>query len=220
MMKCAQTISGVLMIVGLAYLAGSVQSLVREYPVILGAVDTPPPPTPSTSTDPSTPAPDISGQPPAQQTPGAVNDDAEPGAVGDEDGEKAAPGDAGDAEYQARLDAPVPAGMLTLRQAQQLWIDGAYFVDARLKHEFEEGHVSGAAHLTPETITSKQGRAQMQTIPKDATVVVYCIGGEGCDASKNTMALMQQFGYTDIRIMGVGYDEWAAAGLPTERGDS
>lgn len=105
--------------------------------------------------------------------------------------------------------------MLTLRQAHQMWIDGAYFVDSRLREEYDAGHISLAAYLTAENMFSDEGEAEMQTIPPNAAVVIYCIGGEECDASKNTKALLEQFGYTDLYIMGVGYEEWAAAGLPT-----
>ena len=120
-----------------------------------------------------------------------------------------------DPEFDARLDAAVPDGMLTLRIAHQMWIDGAYFVDSRHKYEYDIGHVSGAAHLTAETFFSDAGEAEMTTIPPDASVVIYCVGGEQCDASHNTKALLEQFGYTDLWIMGVGFDEWEAAGLPT-----
>ncbi len=227
MIRCAQTISGVLMIVGLGFLAGSVQALLRDKPLILGVVATVPAaeraaspasdPASGRATDPATtpaitPASGAQNRPDTDPTPPATI----PGA------DSAAPvmgeGDSGEAEYEARLDAPVPAGMLTLRRAHQMWIDGAYFVDARRLDEYEAGHVSGAAHLTAENIVTRAGQDQLATIPPDAAVVIYCIGGEGCDASKNTMALMQQYGYTDMHIMGVGYDEWAAAGLPTDKG--
>ena len=97
-----------------------------------------------------------------------------------------------------------------------MWIDGAYFVDSRHKYEYDAGRVSGAAHLTAETFFTDAGQAEMQTIPPDAQVVIYCLGGDECEASKNTLALLQQYGYTNLSIMGVGYDEWAAAGLPTD----
>ena len=72
-----------------------------------------------------------------------------------------------------------------------------------------------AAYLTAETIFTDAGETEMQSIPPDAQVVIYCLGGDECDASLNTKAILEQFGYTNLAIMGVGYDEWAAAGLPT-----
>ena len=202
-MRCVHTIAGTLAIVGLGYIAGVGHSLVRTMPVILGpGTMTPPVPKADPKADP---------EPDPGLAPGlAPGSDAEPGQQAD-------PGQVGiDPDFDARLDAPVPEGMLTLRQAHQMWIDGAYFVDSRHKYEYDAGRVAGAAHLTAETFFTDAGEKEMQTIPPDAPVVIYCLGGDECEASKNTLALLQQFGYTNLSIMGVGYDEWAAAGLPTD----
>lgn len=195
-MKIMHTTTGVLAIVGLGYLAGVGHALLRDRPVILG-VDAPVK-APNQEDDPGLTTQPINDDTQAVSTPVVLT---------------------GDPDFNARLDAAVPQGMLTLRQAHQMWIDGAYFVDSRLRDEYDAGHVSLAAYLTAETMFSAEGEAEMQTIPPDASVVIYCIGGEECDASKNTRALLEQFGYTDLSIMGVGYDEWAAAGLPTSLGD-
>jgi rhodanese-related sulfurtransferase len=192
-----QTIGGVLAIVGLGYLCGIGQAFMRDVPVILGAQ-------PTTTNSSSLPEDADSviedtqvqvESDPIESTPNTVESPVDTDPL---------------------LDAPVPEGMLSLREALQLWNDGAYFIDSRLRDEFDAGHISGAAYLTAETFFSPEGEAEMTTIPPDATVVIYCIGGEECDASKNTLALLQQSGFTDLRIMGVGYDEWAAAGLETE----
>ena len=203
-MKCAHTIVGVFAIVGLGYLIGVGHSLVRTRPVILG---------PSSSTKTPEPSPD------PEQDPEPI-DQNEPASGNDEGTDQPAQASSDfSPESDPLLDAPVPDGMLTLRRASELWNEGAYFVDARLRHEYDEGHISLAAHLTAATIFSAEGEAQMQSIPPDATVVIYCLGGDECDASLNTQALLEQFGYTDLSIMGVGYDEWANAGLPTSLND-
>ncbi len=197
-MKCAHTVSGVLMIVGLGYLAGVGQALLRDRPVILGATTTTPTKAPPPQVEHPTPTDPPTSTPPASQAP----DEQDPAV-----------------EFDARLDAPVPEGMLTLRQAHQMWIDGAYFIDSRHRYEYDLGHISGAAYLTAESFFTDEGAAEMQTIPPDATVIIYCLGGDECEASKNTLALLQQSFYTDLSIMGVGYDEWEAAGLPIGRSD-
>ncbi|MBL4697757.1 MAG: hypothetical protein JKX70_02880 [Phycisphaerales bacterium] len=197
-MKCMQSITGVLAIVGLGYIAGVGHSLIRTKPVILGGSALIAP-----VSDVPIKAPD---EPVATDlTTGPTTDSAtgEP----DADPKKSA--------HDMLLDAPVPAGMLTLRQAHQMWLDGAYFIDSRLEHEYQEGHISLAAYLTTDTIFTDAGETEMQSIPPDAQVVIYCLGGDECDASLNTKAILEQFGYTNLAIMGVGYDEWAAAGLPT-----
>ncbi len=197
-MKCVQTIAGVLAIVGLGYIAGVGHSLVRELPVILGPAS-------------NTKAPDI--KPPGPNTP--ETDD--PGIVEPPETDPVSESDPESIpEFDPMLDAPVPEGMLSLRKAHQFWLEGAYFVDSRLRDEYDEGHIALAAYLTAETLFTDEGEAEMNTIPPDATVVIYCLGGDECDASLNTKAILEQFGFTDLSIMGVGYDEWAAAGLPTE----
>jgi rhodanese-related sulfurtransferase len=118
------------------------------------------------------------------------------------------------------IDAPVPEGTLTLREAHSLWDQGAYFLDARHDYEFEAGHIQYAAWLPAQLFDtdSEAAFAVMDSIPKDGTIVLYCVGGE-CDASKNTAAMLEQFGYTDLRIMGAGYEDWVNAGFPTATGD-
>ena len=117
----------------------------------------------------------------------------------------------------ALLDAPVPDGTLTLRQTKELWDKGAYFIDARLEHEFNEGHIKYASLLLAQWFDSDPDRAFAVTdsIPIDATIVIYCVGGE-CDASKNTAVWLEPLGYTDLRIMGAGYEHWVEAGFETE----
>jgi len=119
----------------------------------------------------------------------------------------------------ALLDAPVPEGSLTLREAKKLWDEGVYFIDARHEHEFEAGHIQYAAFLESQLFDTDIARANavMDSIPLDGTIVLYCVGGE-CDASKNTAAMLEQFGYTDLRIMGAGYEHWVAAGFEISTG--
>lgn len=119
----------------------------------------------------------------------------------------------------ALLDAPVPVGTLTLREARKLWEDGMYFIDARHDFEFEAGHIQYAALLPAQMFDSDIEHANrvMDSIPLDGTIVLYCVGGD-CDASKNTAALLEQYGYQDLRIMGAGYEHWVAAGFETSTG--
>lgn len=193
-MKCAQTMSGVLAIVGLGYLAGVGQSLLRDKPIILGSGATA---RVSESPNPVVDPKDTQTDP--AQDPNVLTPT-------DESHELEIP------------DLPVPDGMLTMRQAHAMWVEGAYFIDARHLHEYELGHISGAAHLNAETFFSDAGIAEMQTIPPDAPVVIYCVGGL-CDASENVLALLEQSGYSNLSIMGVGYEDWENAKLPTSLSD-
>lgn len=148
--------------------------------------------------------------------------DEQPSAVIEDDQPESSPPTQPTAAFTGNgvdLDAPVPDGTLTLRESHILWEEGAYFIDARHDYEFEAGHIQYAAWLPAQLFDtdSEAAFAVMDSIPKDGTIVLYCVGGE-CDASKNTAAMLEQFGYTDLRIMGAGYEDWVNAGFPTSTG--
>jgi len=110
----------------------------------------------------------------------------------------------------------VPEGMLTLAESRELWDRGAYFLDARHEDEFDLGHIEYAQWLPATRFdTDPEGALRViGSIPPDGTIVIYCVGGD-CDASENTAARLEHYGFTDLRIMGVGYSDWAQAGHPT-----
>ncbi|MBL4808846.1 MAG: rhodanese-like domain-containing protein, partial [Phycisphaerales bacterium] len=78
------------------------------------------------------------------------------------------------------LDAPVPEGSLTLREAKELWDLGVYFIDARHEYEFDAGHIKYAAFLESKLFDTdiERANAVMDSIPMDGTIVLYCVGGE------------------------------------------
>lgn len=222
-MRLIHTCSGLLSIIGAAFLFATAHAL------IIGPVDINPPPTKTDGAvkgDPNR----VRNATPAQESSQTQDDESEdPGAQirdlrdrtqsgGDEpprDSEQAAD----DGPSDELLDAPVPEGTLTLRQSHELWEQGAYFIDARHREDFEGGHIQYAAWL-PSTLFDtdpSSATAVISSIPPDATVVIYCVGGE-CDASHNTARRLAREGFTDLRIMGAGYAEWVAAGLPTNEG--
>lgn len=82
----------------------------------------------------------------------------------------------------------------------------AYFVDAREKNEYEEGHLRGAVNMPSSAIYANEG-AVTAIIPPDARVIVYCGGGQ-CEASHNVAdALRRDFGYMDVVIYTKGWEE-------------
>ena len=200
-MRLIHVFSGLLAIIGAAFLFGTAHALIRE-PVSIA-------PPPLNVGD--------------GNVKGAQNrePEVEPEIVGGGENEsETEPTDMG-SEKDRLLDAPVPEGMLTLRESYSLWEQGAYFLDARHEHEFEAGHIEYAAWLPATLFDSDSDRAfeVVDSMPMDATVVIYCVGGE-CDASKNTASRLHQIGFTDLRVMGSGYEDWVQAGLPIETGVS
>lgn len=181
----------VLAIIGLGTLAGIGHAMIAQ-PVSFSAPDLPAANTPS-----SVPV-ETSAEPTAEQP------DAEDSADGVID----------------PLDVRGPEGTLTLREAAALYDEGAYFIDARIQEEFDESHIPGAYFLPAQKIRTAEGLDELATIPPDLTVVIYCVGGD-CDASTNTRnaILRMGMGFTDVRILGVGFVDWVEAGLPVEHSD-
>lgn len=122
---------------------------------------------------------------------------------------------AGDAATAAAGDAgppPTPSGgKLTLEEARALWEQGAVFLDARTREEFDAGHILLAFWLPFDQVFTAHGAEVLPMIDPSGTVVIYCVGGD-CDASEQTaIRLEAELGFTDLRIMGAGYDDWVAA---------
>lgn len=210
-MRCMHITSGLLSIVGAAFLFGTVHALVID-PIDISKVDL------------NTDGDVKSGRNNPSDPPGGPGDTTPETDTGSGEPPVDPPVSEPPVEIEvsdAILDAPVPEGTLTLRQAHKLWEDGAYFIDARHEHEFEEGHIQYAAWLASSLFDTDSDRAFgiANSMPPESTVVIYCVGGE-CDASHNVARRLAQIGFTDLRIMGVGYTDWVAAGFPTEEGSA
>ena len=218
-MRCMQITSGLLSIIGAAFLFGTVHALIAK-PVDISKVDLGDANKPVVGAEPRVPKTDASK---GTETPPengvdetSIDEPAEQVVINTPE---EMPTDARIDENASGMDASVPEGTLTLQQSYDLWEQGAYFVDARHEHEFEAGHIEYAFWL-PSTLfdtDSDRAFAVVDRMPPDATVVIYCVGGE-CDASHNTARRLKQIGFSDLRIMGAGYDDWVAAGFPTEEG--
>ncbi len=85
---------------------------------------------------------------------------------------------------------------------------GAVVIDVREEGEFAEGHVAGALHIPIRTLA-----ANVDMVPSDVPVVVYCASGHR--AAIGTAAL-QMMGFTNVRSFPAGYGAWEAAGGATE----
>lgn len=114
------------------------------------------------------------------------------------------------------FDEAVRADHITMRQAYTLYEQGATFLDARHDYEFEAGRIAGAIFMPSTLLSSGEGIPQAYEIDPSQPVIIYCTGGD-CDASENTAVLLDALGMGfDIQILGKGYDDWAAVGLPVE----
>lgn len=111
----------------------------------------------------------------------------------------------------------LPAGHITVEQAQHLYSEGAVFVDARKKELYIEGHVPQAFRAD---MASFRGRepAIVSMVPKEMVLVVYC-GGGNCDESEHVAQLLDASGFKTIYIMHDGFPGWKAAGYEVESGE-
>jgi rhodanese-related sulfurtransferase len=88
-------------------------------------------------------------------------------------------------------------------------------VDARLKANFEIGHIPGAV-LLPATSSADELRAFAAQYPRDTAFVTYC-GSETCHMSLQLAELLVKIcGFTNVSHMPGGYAEYTLAGAATK----
>ena len=108
---------------------------------------------------------------------------------------------------------PVPLS-ITLAQAKMLFDRGqAVFVDARPPYEYVEAHIPGALNIPWEEI--EYYAAEVESLPRDSTIVVYC-AGESCDLSIHLGDHLAELGFGHVRVFFGGWLEWTDAGYPVE----
>jgi rhodanese-related sulfurtransferase len=93
-----------------------------------------------------------------------------------------------------------------------------WFLDARREDDFTAGHIAGALWMMHTRVSSGDGLDELAAFSSPELgdlLVIYCTGGD-CQASEDTAILLEQAGYGNMAIMEAGYDDWVAAGYPTE----
>jgi rhodanese-related sulfurtransferase len=120
---------------------------------------------------------------------------------------------------QGAGEAPPPAAepnapqRITLEQAHALFAaQKAVFVDAREAHEYADGHIAGALNIPYE---HQEDYVHLFEKLEDRPIVVYC-GGAECKESIHLGDNLSEFGYTPVYVFFGGWQEWLAAGRPTE----
>lgn len=126
---------------------------------------------------------------------------------------------------QPAPDQPVPVGgaeagasdtFIDLAQAKRFYDSlEADFIDAREPAQFRPGHIPGAYNLTQADFLGSVTPEALEYLDPARSVVIYCDGGD-CHASENVAILLQQAGFTSIRIMTDGFPAWVAAGYDVE----
>jgi len=124
-----------------------------------------------------------------------------------------------DTPDQSAAAEPAEGPYIGLETARALFDEGALFIDAREPAEFEHAHILGAINLTAQMVSSGKAAATIAELTEgfgyDYPIVIYCHGGD-CDASDNLAKLLLPMGFSNLRIMQAGFDEWQAAGFEVE----
>jgi rhodanese-related sulfurtransferase len=103
-------------------------------------------------------------------------------------------------------------GSVTWAQAKEQLRDGiTVIVDARAANHFAAGHIPDAVSMPPTSGALEFAAFVAQYAPQTSRVIVYC-GTEACGLSKALASrLINDFGYTDVKVMPGGYAEYQAA---------
>jgi rhodanese-related sulfurtransferase len=182
------------LIVAVASAIGLVDSIRR--PAVLTREAPPPPPVAPDGTPASAATPSPSQPTPAQPTPS-----------------QPAPSQPSPPPAQP---AALPAGHITIPQAKALADQGARFVDARSRDDFQKGHIPGAMRLLQSAFAQGDPPALAMFL-RSETIIVYCNGGK-CDESEAVARMLNLSGYKTVYVMHDGFPGWQAAGHPTQTG--
>jgi rhodanese-related sulfurtransferase len=105
--------------------------------------------------------------------------------------------------YKNTVPVIAPEALYKLLQTK----NKIYLLDARSPREFQVSHLPGARFVNYETFATRQ----VQDIPKDAPVVVYCAVGV---RSERVGEQLQKMGYQQVQNLYGGIFQWKNKGFP------
>jgi len=83
-------------------------------------------------------------------------------------------------------------------------------IDTRETHEYEEGHLPKAKHLSKGVI---ERDIENEVADPDKEIVLYCGGGYRSALAADNL---QKMGYSNVKSMAGGWSEWEKMGFKTE----
>ena len=98
---------------------------------------------------------------------------------------------------------------LSIDDARALIAQGAMVIDVRPPRGYEQGHVPGAVNIPLAEIDHSE------RLPSDLDRPIVCVCDRG-NISTNGMLYLKALGYSRVKNIGGGTEEWIKAGLPTE----
>jgi rhodanese-related sulfurtransferase len=99
---------------------------------------------------------------------------------------------------------------ITVQKAYQQYQAGAYLLDVREQHEWDDYHIPNT-NLIP----LSQLKDRVDELPRDQEIVVVCRSG---NRSQEGRDILLEAGFKDVTSMAGGVLEWRQAGYPTEAG--
>jgi len=125
----------------------------------------------------------------------------------------------GDWSPEARLMSPSGRQIaIPLDEAKNLHESrGAVFLDARPLEEFTKGHIQGAISL-PWHEAEQRVMDVTADMANNAVIITYC-DGDTCDLSKELALLLENMGFSKVRVLVNGWTVWQQAEFPVETGN-
>ena len=108
------------------------------------------------------------------------------------------------AEARQRVAEISPRDAITLQGAG----DGAVFIDVREPNEWNLGYIPGALRIARGVLEQ-----QVEQVPRDARVVLYCSSGNRSLLAGDTLHAM---GYTNVTSLARGFRGWVEEGGDVE----
>lgn len=121
---------------------------------------------------------------------------------------------------EATLRATVATGVLyidTTDAKSVLDAGTAVFVDARLPEEYAEGHIPGAVNLPADDFDETYPKLA-KGLREASSIIAYCSDIQ-CDQGAKVADWLAERGHSGVYLMFSGWDEWEAAGYPSERAE-
>ena len=100
---------------------------------------------------------------------------------------------------------------IKLEQAFALYNKNVLFIDARDESDYLMGHITGSINVPFEDLDNY--KQELEQIPKDKPVVVYCAGTE-CDLSELLGDILYEKGFKQVYVFFGGWVEWQNANYP------
>ena len=109
----------------------------------------------------------------------------------------------------ATKDPREPFTRISAEEAKEMLENGAAIVDVRERHEYDSGHVPGAALIPVNTVYARR-----EELPKDKDVIFICAVGQRSALASEMAAAA---GLTRLFNVEGGTEAWIKAGQPVER---